>query len=143
MNFQWPDPISFVADAITIVSLFTLIYSTRQLIREARKERVEAMKALEEAQRKRGVSEDCVSFYDVDKKNKIDLVPLEQIAAIPRVGDHVHLPGEIVGPENKDGGKYEVVGVDFHYCKDSKADSSITAKTSQIEIMVRMIAPDW
>jgi hypothetical protein len=141
MTFQWPAPISLVADVIAIVGLPTLIISTIQLYRESKKERAEAKKALEEAQRRRGVSEDCVSFYDVDKKCAINLVPFRQLWAIPRVGDHVHLPGETDGGENYGGGKYEVVDVDFHYRVDSKAHPFIPATTSVIEIMVRLIAP--
>ena len=136
MNFQWPDPISLVADIIAIVGIPALVYSTRQLFVDVEKAREEAI----EARRPRGISEDCVSFYDVNQKCAINLVPFKQLAAIPRVGDHVYLPGETEGERNYGGGKYEVVGTNFHYREDSDAHPFIPAKTTGIEILVRRIA---
>jgi hypothetical protein len=49
-------------------------------------------------------------------------------------------PGETDKKRNYGGGKYEVVGVDFHYREDSEAHPFIPATTSVIEIMVRKIA---
>jgi hypothetical protein len=140
MTFQWPDPISLVADAITFVGFPTLVVSTLKLYREVKKQREEARKEREEARRARGVSEDCVSFRDVDQKCAINLVPFKQIAVIPRVGDNVYLPGETDGEQNYGGGKYAVVGVDFHYREDSEAHPFIPASASAIEIHVRKIA---
>ena len=55
MNFQWPDPISFVADLVTFVGVPVLAYSTRGLYGE-----------FKELRWAKGVSEDCVTFWDVD-----------------------------------------------------------------------------
>ena len=129
MSFAWPDPISFVADVVTLIGVPVLAYSTWGLYQQFEKER-----------QPRGVSENCVIFYDINGKCAINLVPFKQLAVIPRVGDHVYLPGETDKEGNYGGGKYEVVGVDFHYREDSEAHPFIPATTSAIEIMVRKIA---
>ncbi|MFZ0306476.1 MAG: hypothetical protein WAL75_27570 [Terracidiphilus sp.] len=87
-----------------------------------------------------GLSAQVQSFFDVNQKCAINLVPFKQLAATPSVGDHVYLPGETEGEKNYGGGKYEVVGVDFHYREDSEAHPFVPATTSAIEIMVRKIA---
>ncbi len=81
-----------------------------------------------------------MSFYDVQQKCAINLVPFKQLASIPRTGDHVYLPGETDNGKNYGSGKYEVVDVDFHYREDSEAHPFIPATTSAIEIKVRKIA---
>jgi len=129
MIFAWPDPVSFVADIVTLIGVPVLTYSTWGLYKQFEKER-----------QPRGVSENCVSFYDVDARCAINLVPFKQLAVIPIVGNCVYLPGETDKKRNYGGGKYEVVGVDFHYREDSEAHPFIPATTSVIEIMVRKIA---
>lgn len=129
MSFTWPDPISLVADVVTFIGIPVLVYSTWSLYRQFEKDR-----------QPKGVSEDCVSFYDVNEKCAINLVPFKQLAVIPRAGDYVYLPGETDAKRNYGGGKYEVVAVQFHYREDSKAHPFIPATTSAIEVMVRKIA---
>ncbi len=131
MSFTWPDPISFAADMVTFIGIPALALSTWGLFRQLKKDR-----------RQRGVSEDCVSFCDVDAKCAINLVPFKQLAIIPRAGDHVYLPGETDKERNYGGGKYKVVAVQFHYREDSEAHPFIPAATSAIEIMVRRITRD-
>ncbi len=130
MIFTWPDQIiSRVADVLTLIGVPVLISSMWGFYQQFKKER-----------QPRGVSENCVSFYDVNAKCAINLVPFKQLAVIPRVGDNVYLPGETDKERNYGGGKYEVVRVDFHYREDSEAHPFIPATTSAIEIMVRKIA---
>ena len=129
MSFSWPDPISLVADVVTFIGIPVLVYSTWSLYRQFEKDR-----------QPKGVSEDCVSFYDVDDKCAINLAPFKHLAVIPRAGDYVYLPGETDAERNYGSGKYEVVAVQFHYREDSKVHPFIPATTSAIEIMVRKIA---
>jgi hypothetical protein len=129
MNFQWPDPISLVADIVTFVGIPVLAYSTRGLYGE-----------FKELRRVRGVSEDCVTFWDVDTKCAINNVPFKKTGSIPRVGEHVYLPGERDGDRSYGDGKYKVLEINFHYREDRKAHPFIPASASAIEIHVRKIA---
>jgi hypothetical protein len=107
MFFNWPDPISFVADFIAIVGIPTLAVSTRNLYSDAKK-----------AREPQSVSHGCLEFYDEDKGVGINLVPLKEITAIPRAGDLVLLPGETDRADhwkNYGGGNYEVLRVEFSY----------------------------
>ncbi|MHB1021002.1 MAG: hypothetical protein ACYC46_12545 [Acidobacteriaceae bacterium] len=139
MSFQWPDPISLVADVITFVGFPTLVVSTIQLYKEVGREREEARKEREEARRARGVSEDCVTFFDVESKCAINSVPFKKTGAIPRVGDNVYLPGERDGDRSYGDGKYRVLEINFHYREDREAHPFIPASASAIEIHVRKI----
>lgn len=129
MNFPWPDPISFVADVVTFVGIPVLLYSTRGLYRE-----------FKEFRRVKGVSEDCVTFLDVESKCAINSVPFKKTGEIPRVGDSVYLPGLRDGDRSCGDGKYKVVEINFHYCEDREAHPFIPASPSKIEIHVRKIA---
>lgn len=128
MCFTWPDPISLIADIVTIVGLPVLAVSTWNLYQQVKKDR-----------QPRGVSEDCVSFYDVGLKCGINVVPFKHLAAIPRPGDHISLPGETDEKRNYGGGWYEVISVDFHYREDREIDRPTPATTSVIQINVRKL----
>ena len=104
MNFQWPDPISFVADIVAIVGIPVLIYSTKSLYKDLKKTR-----------EPQSVSHGCLEFARADNKNGINLVPLSEVTAIPRVGDVVLLPGEYDDLKNYGGGVYKVESVVFSY----------------------------
>jgi hypothetical protein len=132
MNFQLPDPISFVADAISIVGIPVLFVSTIRLYKDTKKAR-------EEAKRAKGVSEDCIIFRDESADCAINNVPFKKTGAIPRVGDFVYLPGERDGDRNCGDGKYQVVKINFYYREDSDAHPC-PASASAIEIYVRKIA---
>ncbi len=128
MCFTWPDPISLVADIVTIVGIPVLAVATWNLYLQVRK-----------ARQLKAVSEDCVSFHDVVLKCGINLVPFKQLAAIPRPGDHISLPGETDEQRNYGGGWYEVVSVEFHYRGDRESDRQTPATTSVIQINVRKL----
>jgi hypothetical protein len=90
----------------------------------------------------KGVSEDCLSFYDVHAKCGINLVPFADVTAIPRTGDIVSLPGEtneMDEKKNYGGGRYEVVSVEFYYCEDWESDRPTAAKQLGIQINVKKI----
>lgn len=129
MNFQWPDPISLVADIVTFIGIPLLFYSTNELYRE-----------FKELRKMRGVTENCVTFFDVDTKCTINAVPFKKTGAIPRVGNYVYLPGERDGDRSYGDGKYKVLEINFHYREDHEAHPFIPASASAIEIHVRKIA---
>lgn len=88
----------------------------------------------------KGVTEDCITFFDVDAKWAINAGPFKKTGAIPRVGDYVYLPGERDGDRSYGDGKYQVVEINFHYRENHEAHPFIPASASTIEIHVRKIA---
>jgi hypothetical protein len=128
MCFQWPDPISGVADFITFVGVPVLVYTTFGLYRELKK-----------AREPQSVSHGCLEFVDADRPLGINLVPLEEVTAIPRAGDIVSLPGETRGQENRGAGNYRVLSVMFSYLEDfdGEVDQPCAALPSKITVNVR------
>ena len=128
MNFQWPDPISFVADIIAIIGIPTLAVSTRILYQDAKK-----------AREPQSVSHGCLEFGHADDKTGINVVPLTEVTAIPRPGDTVLLPGEYVDHKNYGGGVYKVESVVFSYlpADPKEVNQPCPALPSKITINVR------
>jgi hypothetical protein len=128
MSFQWPDPISGIADFITFVGVPVLVYTTFGLYRELKK-----------ARQPQSVSHGCLEFADADRRLAINLVPLEEVTAIPRAGDIVLLPGETRGQENRGAGNYRVLSVEFIYLEDfeEEVDQPCAALPSKIVVNVR------
>ncbi|MGO9330938.1 MAG: hypothetical protein ACLQJ0_22900 [Steroidobacteraceae bacterium] len=130
MTFAWPDPISLVADIISIFGIPVLVASTISLYREARN-----------ARRPESVSHGCLEFYDVDGRCGINLIPLKEIAAIPRSGDQVLLPGEYVDLKNYGGGEYEVLSVEFSFTPaPDEVDQPCPALPAKIVANVRKLS---
>ncbi len=129
MSFSWPDPISLIADVVTLIGVPTLAYSTWNLYKQAKK-----------AREPQSVSHGCLEFAYADERCGINLVPLEAITAIPRAGDRVFLPGETRNFENRGGGYYEVVSVDFSYLEaPEEVDQPCPALPSKIIVKVRRL----
>jgi hypothetical protein len=130
MTFQWPDPISLVADVVTFVGIPVLAYSTYQLVKQVEKER-----------QPQSVSHGCLEFADADRRLGINLVPLKEITAIPRAGDVVLLPGETRGMENRGAGLYRILNVEFTYLEDydGEVDQPCGALPAKIIANVRKI----
>jgi hypothetical protein len=135
MEFQWPDPISFFADAITIVGLPTLAWTTWRLWQDARRGRAEAVHRRAEEERRQIISVGCLEFSD--GRVAINLVPLEKIAALPRPGDTVRLPGETHNLRNLGAGYYEVEKVMFTFLEAPEIDQPCPAVPSKIIAFVR------
>jgi hypothetical protein len=129
MTFQWSDLISLAADIVTFIGIPVLVYATNGLYRE-----------FKELRKVKGITEDCVTFWNVKTKCTINAVPFKKTGAIPRVGDYVYLPGERDGDRSYGDGKYKVVEINFHYREDRDAHPFIPAVTSAIEIHVDKIA---
>ena len=129
MYFTWPDPISFFADLITVVGVPTLAVSTWKLYQAQREER-----------KPKGISQECVSFYDVDRKVSINLIPFEFLVALPKTGDRIILPGETAPGASYGDGVYDVIGVQFHYVKRPDLPRPASAATSVIEVNVRLVS---
>lgn len=130
MAFTWPDPIGFVADIISILGVPVLAAATWALYSEFRKERAERKMF-------KNVSQDCIEFYDTGKKVAINLVPLDRVAAFPRPGDFVMLPGETHGGKNLGGGEYEVEKISFSYFEAPEIDQPCPALPSKVVAYVR------
>lgn len=126
MTFQWPDPISLVADLIAIFGIPTLAYSTKQLYNDLKKARETKI-----------VSFECVEFHDVDANVAVNLVPFENMTTLPRVGDEVYLPGDIDDQERKVSDIYKVLKVLFIYNGVRHREQPTAAIPAKICIDVR------
>jgi hypothetical protein len=135
MPFQWQDAINLVADVVTIVGLPTLIWSTCRLWHDLRKERAEAVLRRAEEERRQIVSVGCLEFCDADAA--INLVPLERIAAVPRPGDFVSLPGETADGKNYGRGEYEVERIAFTFFEAPEIEQPCPAVPSKVVVYVR------
>jgi hypothetical protein len=124
MTFPWPDPISFVADVVTVIGIPVLAVATWQLYRGYLK-----------AREVKNVSQDCLEF--AERGVGINLVPLERIAAFPRPGDIVYLPGETVEGKNYGGGEYEVEEVSFSFHEAPEINQPCPAIPSKVIASVR------
>jgi hypothetical protein len=125
----WPDPVSLIADVITIFGIPVLAASTVSLVREAKK-----------AREIQNVSHGCLEFYDVELKCAINLVPLKEITAVPRPGDDVSLPGEKHDSKRYGAGSYKVLKVDFTYLEAPEIDQPCPALPAKIIVYVQEIA---
>ena len=122
------DIIGHVADFVGLIGIPTLAVATYQLYR-----------GFKESRKLRSVSDQCLEFYDESLKCAINLVPIDKIAAMPRAGDTVHLPGEDA-PEGKNygGGVYEVTTVGFSYhAAPDEVDQPCPALPAKIIVRVK------
>lgn len=124
MLFALPDPISLVADIVTIIGIPVLAVTTGKLYQEYSKSR-----------EIKNVSQDCLEFNE--KGTGINLVPLERVAAFPRPGDIVFLPGETHEGKNYGGGEYEVERVAFTFNEAPEIDQPCPAVPSKVVASVR------
>lgn len=124
MLFAWPDPISLVADIVTIIGIPVLAVTTGKLYQEYSKSR-----------EIKNVSQDCLEFNE--KGTGINLVPLDRVAAFPRAGDIVFLPGETHEGKNYGGGEYEVERVAFTFNEAPEIDQPCPAVPSKVVASVR------
>ena len=126
MISTWLDSISLISGLVTIFGIPALYVSTRRLYLEARR-----------AREPQCVSHGRLEFNDEDEEVGINLVPLTEVTAIPRKGDRVYLPGETRRLENRGGGLYEVISVDFSYLEAPEVDQPCAALPSKIMVQVR------
>ena len=124
MTLTWPDPLSLIADVVTIVGIPILVVTSYRLYREY-------AKSLEV----KNVSQDCLEFNE--KGTGINLVPLERVVAFPRPGDMVFLPGETHEGKNYGGGEYEVEKVAFTFHEAPEIDQPCPAVPSKVVAYVR------
>jgi hypothetical protein len=129
MCLALPDPISLIADIVTLVGVPTLAVSTWKLYQAKKEER-----------KPKGVSQGCVSFYDVDQKMNINLIPFEHLIALPRIGDQITLPGETDNGKSYGDGVYKVQGIEIHYIERPDLPRPASAATSVITVNVRLVS---
>jgi hypothetical protein len=135
MPLQWPDPISLIADAVTIVGLPTLAWSTWKLWADFQTEKRAAVQRRAEEERRQTVSVGCLEFSD--ERVGINLVPLERISVFPRPGDFIFLPGETRDGRNWGGGEYEVERISFTFLEAPEIDQPCPAVPSKVIAHVR------
>jgi hypothetical protein len=142
MAFTWPDPISFAAAVITFVGMPTLAWSTRKLWQDRKKDLAEEAERRVEAKHREIVSQGCVDFEDTRRGVGINLVPFEKLAAVPRLGDFVMLPGETHNGQTLGAGEYEVERVSFSFQEAPEiADQPCPAVPSKIIVYVHKREP--
>ena len=129
MVLRW---LNLIADIVTIIGVPVLVVSVCKLYREHQKERAERGTI-------RGVSEDCLEFYDRQEKVAINLIPLETIRILPRVGDFVFLPGETRDGVNVSAAEYEVEKVSFNFREAPEVDQPCPAAPAKVIVYVRRI----
>ena len=127
MAFAWPDPISLIADVVTIIGLPAIVVTTWSLYREFRKER---------AERKKLISEGCLEFLDSQQRVAVNLVPLDRVPSLPRPGDRVFLPGEGV---NYGAGQYEIESISFTFEEAPNIGQPCPAVPAKVVARVRRI----
>jgi hypothetical protein len=86
----------------------------------------------------KGAREDCISFYDVETRVGINVVPFSKVTFCPRVGDTVELPGESGAGK----GIYEVVSVYHGFAEDASGDIPARARVMVVRIDVKIKATE-
>ena len=81
----------------------------------------------------KGVTEECVKFFDVGRRVGINIVPFSKLEFCPRVGEIVELPGE----GGHGAGSYDVVGVYHTFVPDLDGDNPSPAKALSVRIDVK------
>jgi hypothetical protein len=63
----------------------------------------------------KGITEDCLVFYDRQHKVSVNVIPLDKFHFLPRVGEHLYLPGI----EGKGQGRYRIDAIEHFYREES------------------------
>ena len=80
----------------------------------------------------KGVTEDCVTFVDVDG-NVINIVPFSKLSFCPRIGETVSLTGE----NGAGGGLFEVTEVVHNFIDDKGGEHPSPGKSLSVKVHVR------
>ncbi|MGA8086711.1 MAG: hypothetical protein WCA10_05345 [Terracidiphilus sp.] len=128
MDFQWPDPLGFVADVITIVGIPILYWTFRGAYKDWKYEHEHNI-----------VTMGCIEFNSLDKECGVNLVPIKSVNAVPRIGDEVYLPGETHDGEPFGKGLYSVINVVFCYEEAPDIDQPCPARPVKIIVDVRKL----
>ena len=120
------DFLGILADFVTIIGIPALVLTTWRFYQEYQKSRQIGI-----------VSQYCLEF--ADQKVGINLVPLERVAAFPRPGDTVVLPGENHQGKNYGRGTYEVERVVFTFHEAPEIDQPSPAVPSKVIAYVRRL----
>lgn len=64
----------------------------------------------------KGVTEDCLVFWDRIHKVNVKVIPLDKVYVLPRVGELLYLPGT-----DGEGGQYRVQAIEHRYSEDSES----------------------
>lgn len=86
-------------------------------------------------QEMKGVTEDCIKFNDEDQRVGVNLVPIDSVRTIPRVGEWVDLPGDM----GAGAGIYKVAKVTHCYREDPGGERPGSAKPLSITVNLRSV----
>jgi hypothetical protein len=81
----------------------------------------------------KGIGEDCINFYDIERNLTVCLVPYPNLPAVPRIGERVNLPDA----------QYQVRDVQYYYREDRQSDrpeSACPAELYAIHVDVKKLA---
>jgi hypothetical protein len=129
MVLRW---LNLIADIVAIIGVPVLVVSICKLYREHQRDRAEQRTI-------KGVSEDCLEFYDRQENVAVNLIPLETIRVLPRPGDFVFLPGETRDGMNHSAAEYEVEKVTFDFREAPEVDQPCPAIPAKVIAYVRRI----
>jgi|SRR5208283_2082698 len=117
---------SLLADFVTVLGIPSLLYLYRQL-----------RKQYQESHKMKTVSENCLEF--LAPGGAINLVPLETLPVLPRVGEIVDLPAE-TGAESEIG-SYRIERVDHVFVRppEGKMTQSVQAILGKVIARVSRI----
>ena len=102
---KWPDLLSLVTNIVTLIGIPSLWYANRELWKQYR-----------EARRIKIVSENCLEFLAPGRA--INLVRLDGLPVLPRMGDMVYLPAEDGG--EFDSGSYRVQKLEYFFVRPAE-----------------------
>jgi hypothetical protein len=129
MTLRW---LNLIAEIVTIIGVPVLVVSMFKLYREYQRDRAGRGTI-------KGVSEDCLEFYDRQENVAVNLIPLETIRVLPRPGDFVFLPGETRDGVNHNAAEYEVEKVTFDFREAPEVDQPCPAIPAKVVVYVRRI----
>jgi len=121
---KWFELVGLVANIVTTAGIPVLAVTTIGLYRQFLKDR-----------EIKSVSQDCLEFTESD--TGINLVPLDRVAAFPRPGDIVFLPGETHDGRNYGGGRYLVESVALTFHEAPEINQPCPAVRSKVIAFVR------
>jgi hypothetical protein len=78
------------------------------------------------AQTAKGVTEDCLVFYDLRRKAVVNVIPLTNLGFLPRTGELLYLPGA-----HGDSGQYRVEAIE-HRNHTERGDVALLNITASV-----------
>ncbi len=125
---KWLDCLSLVADIVALVGIPSCWIQNRQLLKQ-----------YQEAHKTKIVSENCLEFLAPGRA--VNLVPLDNLVTLPRVGETVYLPAE-PGAESERG-LYRIESLDHFFVRPTEGEMTqpVQAVLGKVVARVTRIQP--